>query len=59
MSQWVLVPEGSVVCVTPSRLYPAVGGADDLTAVLDGWAACHTGSCTVIDDNPNVTRGNE
>jgi hypothetical protein len=30
-------------------LYPAVGGPDDLTPVLDEWEATHTASCKVID----------
>ena len=59
MSQWVHVPEGSTVYITPSPLYKSVGGPDDLTDVLDHWAEAHTGSCTVIDDNANVTRGTE
>ena len=59
MSQWVHVPDGSIVYITPAPLYKSVGGPDDLTDVLDHWAETHTGSCTVIDDNPNVTRGNE
>ena len=57
MNQWVHVPDGSIVYVVP--LYPAVGGPDDLTDVLDHRADTRTGSCTVIDDNPNVTRGTE
>ena len=55
--QWVKVPDGSIVYVVP--LYPSSGGPDDLTQVLDEWASTHTASCTVIDDNPNVTRGTE
>ena len=57
MAQWITVPDGSIVYVVP--LYPAVGGPDDLTDVLDHWATTHAQSCTVIDDNPNVTRGTE
>ena len=57
MSQWMRVPDGSIVYVVP--LYPAVGGPEDLTDVLDNWESTHTGSCTVIDDNPNVVRGAE
>ncbi len=59
MPQWVHVPDGSIVQVTPSPLYPSVAGLDDLTEVLDNWATTHAQSCTVIDDNPNVTRGTE
>ena len=58
-SQWVYVPDGSIVYITPSPLYPAVAGNDDMTAVLDGWADTHTGSCTVIDVDANVIRGTE
>lgn len=51
MGQWVHVPDGHTVLVTPSpaKLYPSVGGPDELTDVLDHWAETHTGSCTVID----------
>ena len=56
-SQWVYVPDGSVVYVTP--LYPSSGGPDDLTKVLDHWAETHTASCTVIEHNPNITLGSE
>ena len=61
MSQWMQVPDGSIVYVTSSKLYRAVSDGDDLTQVLDEWAATHTGSCTVIDvdANPNITRGTE
>ncbi len=30
------------------KVYPAVGGEDDLTKVLEEWEANHTASCTVI-----------
>jgi len=56
-AQWVYVPDGSVVYVTP--LYPASGGPDDLTDVLDHWMETHTGSCTVIEHNPNILRGED
>ena len=61
MSQWMRVPDGSIVYITPSTLYRAVSDDDDLTQVLDEWSATHTNSCTVIDvdDNPNVVRGAE
>ena len=61
MSQWIKVPDGSIVYVTSSKLYRAVSDGDDLTQVLDEWAATHTNSCTVIDvdANPNVIRGTE
>ena len=61
MSQWMQIPDGSIVYITPSKLYIAVSGGDDLTEVLDEWATTHTSSCTVIDvdANPNITRGTE
>ncbi len=61
MSQWMRVPDGSIVYVTSSKLYRAVSDGDDLTQVLDEWSATHTNSCTVIhvDANPNVIRGTE
>lgn len=51
MGQWVHVPDGHTVLVTPSptKLYPAVGGPDELTNVLDQMAANPTGNITVID----------
>lgn len=51
MGQWVHVPDGHTVLVSPSptKLYPSVGGPDELTDVLDHWAETHTGSCKVID----------
>lgn len=51
MGQWVHVPDGSTIYITPSpsKLYPAVGGPDDLTPVLDEWETTHTASCTVIN----------
>ena len=50
MGQWVHVPDGHTVMVTPSpaKLYPSVGGPDELTDVLDHWAETHTNT-TVID----------
>ncbi len=61
MSQWIKVPDGSIVYITPSPLYRAVSDGDDLTQVLDEWSETHTGSCTVIDvdANPNLIRGTE
>ena len=47
--RWVGVPDNATVLVTTPKLYPAVGGNDDLTDVLDHWAETHTGSVTVID----------
>jgi len=57
--QWVYVPTGSTILVTPSPSYPAVGGLDDMTDVLDHWADTRTGSCTVIDVQANIIRGTE
>jgi hypothetical protein len=57
--QWVYVPTGSTILVTPSPSYPAVGGPDDMTDVLDHWADTRTGSCTVIDVQANTIRGTE
>jgi len=57
--QWVYVPTGSTILVTPSPSYPSVGGLDDMTDVLDHFADTRTGSCTVIDDEPTITRGTE
>lgn len=54
--RWVGVPDGSAVYIVPVEpLYPAVGGPDDLTDVLDHWAETHTGAI-VIDrlDNENA-----
>ena len=50
MGQWVHVPDGHTILVTPSptKLYPSVGGPDELTDVLDHWAETHT-STKVID----------
>jgi hypothetical protein len=59
MGQWVYVPTGSTILVTPSPSYPAVGGLDDMTDVLDHWADTRTGSCTVIDDDAAIIRGTE
>ena len=48
--QWVGVPDGSAILIVPAtKLYPSVGGPDDLTDVLDHWAETHTGSCPVIN----------
>lgn len=47
MGQWVHVPDGSTIFVTPSPIYPAVGGPDDLTDVLDHWAETHTGAIVI------------
>ena len=51
MGQWVHIPDGSTILVTPSpaRLYPAAGGPDELTEVLDEWESTHTASCKVIN----------
>lgn len=53
MGQWVHVPTGSTILITPSPvgtgLYPSVGADDDLTAVLDRMGDNPTGSVTVID----------
>jgi len=57
--QWVYVPTGSTILVTPSPSYPSVGGLDDMTDVLDHWADTRTGSCTVIDVDANIIRGTE
>jgi len=57
--QWVYVPTGSTILVTPSPSYPSVGGLDDMTDVLDHWADTRTGSCTVIDVDANIIRGTQ
>lgn len=51
MGQWVHVPDGHTVLVTPSptKLYPSVGGPDELTDVLDLMSKNPTGSVKVID----------
>ena len=59
MSQWVNVPDGSIVYITPTPLYKTINDYDAITEALDEWADTHTGSCTVIDVDANVTRGTE
>lgn len=47
--RWVGVPDNAIVYVKTQPLYPAVGGPDELTDVLDLMADNATGSVQVID----------
>ena len=46
--RWIGVPDNATVLVVTQPLYPAVGGPNDLTDVLDHWVDTHP-TTTVID----------
>lgn len=50
--RWVGVPDDAIVYVTTKPLYPAVGGPDELTDVLDHWVDTHP-TTTVIEQLDN------